>query len=204
MTRPSLLVVDNYDSFTWNLVQALGVLGADVEVVRNDVVPLQGLREDPPDGVVLSPGPGTPDVAGQTLDVVAAMAGVVPVLGVCLGHQAVAVHWGGSIVSAPELLHGKTSMVHHDHASVLAGLPVPFEATRYHSLTVARADLPACLEVTAETADGVIMGLAHRELQVHGVQFHPESILTASGPRLLGNFLAIVAEDRVRRSADTG
>lgn len=198
MTRPRLVVVDNYDSFTWNLVQALGVLGADVEVVRNDVVPLDALRDDPPDGIVLSPGPGVPSGAGQTLEVLAAMAGVRPILGVCLGHQAIGEHWGGTVVRAPELLHGKTSLVVHDHQSVLVDLPVPFEATRYHSLAVRREDLPTCLEVTAETDDGVIMGLRHRDLEVHGVQFHPESILTTTGPRLLDNFMAIVRDHPAR------
>ncbi len=192
MTAPRLLVVDNYDSFTYNLVQELGVLGADVTVVRNDVVDMEALVAAPPDGVVISPGPGTPDDAGQTLEVIAAMAGVRPVLGVCLGHQAIAQHFGGTVVSAPELRHGKTSLVYHRGQGVMVDLAKPFEATRYHSLIVRRDDLPSVLRVTAETSDGVIMGVEHRELAVHGVQFHPESILTGSGRQLLGNFVALV------------
>jgi anthranilate synthase component 2 len=194
---PHLLVVDNYDSFTYNLVQELGVLGADVEVVRNDVVPMDELVADPPDGVVISPGPGTPRDAGQSLAVIAAMAGVRPLLGVCLGHQAIGEHYGGTVVAAPELRHGKTSPVHHDDHGVMRGLPSPFDATRYHSLVVRRDDFPTELRITAETADGIIMGLEHRSLAVHGVQFHPESILTGSGRQLLANFLDLV---RVARS----
>ena len=189
---PHLLVIDNYDSFTYNLVQELGVLGAEVEVVRNDVVPMDELVASPPDGVVISPGPGTPRDAGQSLDVIAAMAGVRPLLGVCLGHQAIGEHYGGTVVAAPELRHGKTSPVHHRDRGVMRGLPSPFDATRYHSLVVRRDDFPPELRITAETADGVIMGLEHRSLAVHGVQFHPESILTGRGRQLLANFLDLV------------
>lgn len=190
--RPRVLVVDNYDSFTFNLVQELGVLGARVEVVRNDVVAMDELRATPPDGVVISPGPGTPRDAGQSLEVVAATAGVVPLLGVCLGHQCIGEHYGGTVVHAPELVHGKTSLVYHRGQGVLADLPTPFDATRYHSLVVRREDLPTSLRVTAETSDGVVMGLSHREQAVHGVQFHPESILTGTGRQLLANFLTMV------------
>ncbi|MBY5163999.1 anthranilate synthase component II [Salsipaludibacter albus] len=190
--RPRLLVVDNYDSFTFNLVQELGVLGADVEVVRNDQVDLAALDADLPDGVVISPGPGTPDDSGQSMDVLAMAAGRVPLLGVCLGHQCIVAHYGGAVVHAPELVHGKTSLVYHRGGSVFAGISSPFDATRYHSLVARRDDLPSVLRVTAETSDGVVMGVSHREVEVHGVQFHPESILTGSGRDLLANFLAMV------------
>lgn len=196
MTAPHLLVVDNYDSFTYNLVQELGVLGAEVEVVRNDVVPMDDLVARPPDGVVISPGPGTPADAGQSLEVIAAMAGVRPLLGVCLGHQAIGEHYGGTVVSAPELRHGKTSLVYHRGQGVMRDLPSPFDATRYHSLVVRRDDFPTDLRVTAETSDGVIMGLEHRTLAVHGVQFHPESILTGTGRQLLANYLDLVRAAR--------
>ncbi|HKJ54821.1 MAG TPA: aminodeoxychorismate/anthranilate synthase component II [Nitriliruptoraceae bacterium] len=192
MTAPRLLVIDNYDSFTYNLVQELGVLGAEVTVVRNDVVDMEGLVAAPPDGIVISPGPGTPDDAGQSLDVIAAMAGVRPVLGVCLGHQAIAQHYGGTVVPAPELRHGKTSLVYHRGQGVMAQVATPFDATRYHSLIVRRDDLPSVLRVTAETSDGIVMGLEHRQLPIHGVQFHPESILTGAGRQLLGNYLTVV------------
>lgn len=189
---PRLLVVDNYDSFTFNLVQELGVLGAQSEVVRNDHVDMDALASDPPDGIVISPGPGTPDDAGQSLDVLAATAGSIPLLGVCLGHQVIVQHYGGTIVHAPALFHGKTSLVYHRGSSVFAGLSSPFDATRYHSLVATRDDLPTDLRVTAETSDGVVMGVAHREVAVHGVQFHPESILTGVGRDLLSNFLGMV------------
>jgi anthranilate synthase component II len=190
---PRILVVDNYDSFVYNLVQYLGELGADPVVHRNDAISVADAVALDPDGVLLSPGPGRPEDAGILLDVIAAFAGRRPVLGVCLGHQAIGHAFGGRVVRAPELMHGKTSFVHHGGAGVLAGLPDPFEATRYHSLVVDRDGLPDVLEITAETADGTIMGLRHRELAIEGVQFHPESILTVGGHDLLRNFLAVVA-----------
>jgi anthranilate synthase/aminodeoxychorismate synthase-like glutamine amidotransferase len=187
-----VLVVDNYDSFVYNLVQYLGELGAEPIVHRNDAVDGAAAQALAPDAVLLSPGPGRPEDAGHLLDLIDAFAGRCPVLGVCLGHQAIGQAFGGTVVRAPELMHGKTSFVEHHGAGVLAGLPDPFEATRYHSLVVARDGLPEVLEVTAQTADGTIMGLRHRELAVEGVQFHPESILTVGGHDLLRNFLAQV------------
>jgi anthranilate synthase/aminodeoxychorismate synthase-like glutamine amidotransferase len=185
-----VLVVDNYDSFVYNLVQYLGELGAEPIVHRNDAIDGSEAQALAPDAVLLSPGPGRPEDAGNLLDLISALAGRCPMLGVCLGHQAIGQAFGGAVVRAPELMHGKTSFVEHDGAGVLAGLPDPFEATRYHSLVVARDGLPEVLEVTAQTADGTIMGLRHRELLVEGVQFHPESILTVGGHDLLRNFLA--------------
>jgi anthranilate synthase/aminodeoxychorismate synthase-like glutamine amidotransferase len=187
---PRVLIVDNYDSFTYNLAQELGELGAQVEVERNDAFTIDELLDDLPDAVVISPGPGRPEDAGLSNDVIRAVAGRRPLLGVCLGHQCIGDIYGGEIVRAPELVHGKTSLIYHRREGVLTGLPVPFEATRYHSLVVERTTLPAVLKVTAETANGLIMGLRHRDLDVEGVQFHPESILTTVGPQLLGNFLA--------------
>ena len=202
---PRVLIVDNYDSFTYNLVQELAELGADVEVVRNDAVDLAALVADPPDGLVISPGPGRPEDAAASNDAIRALAGLRPVLGVCLGHQCIGELYGGEVVRAPSLMHGKTSPIHHEGAGVLAGLPSPFEATRYHSLVVDRPSLPPVLEVTAETADGLIMGLRHRELDVEGVQFHPESILTDVGMRLLLGFLErCVAARRARSAAVAG
>jgi anthranilate synthase component II len=187
---PSVLVIDNYDSFTYNLVQILGGLGASPLVHRHDAVDLERLEALAPDGIVISPGPGRPDDAGISKAVIETFGERVPVLGVCLGHQCVAEVFGGRIVRAPELMHGKTSWIRHSGAGVLQGLTNPFEATRYHSLIVARDGLPEELEVTAESEDGTIMGLRHRHWPIEGVQFHPESILTADGPRLLANFLA--------------
>jgi anthranilate synthase/aminodeoxychorismate synthase-like glutamine amidotransferase len=188
---PRVLVIDSYDSFVYNLVQYLGELGADPIVRRNDQITVADAVALEPDAVLLSPGPGRPEDAGILVDAIGAFSERgTPVLGVCLGHQAIGYAFGGSVVRAPELMHGKTSFVHHHGEGVFAGLPDPLEATRYHSLVVAREDLPSSLEVTAETADGVIMGLRHRELPVQGVQFHPESILTMSGHELLSNFLA--------------
>ena len=184
-----LLVVDNYDSFTYNLVQELSELGATVDVVRNDTFTVDELTADPPDGLVISPGPGTPDDAGLSTDAIAALAGVRPVLGVCLGHQCIGQLYGGDVVRAPVLMHGKTSAIYHRAEGVFADLPVPFDATRYHSLVVDRPTVPDVLRITAETSDGLVMGLRHRELDVEGVQFHPESILTGVGMRLLGTFL---------------
>lgn len=191
-----VLVIDNYDSFVYNLVQYLAQLGADCVVRRNDAVTAQDVTADldgagPVDGVLISPGPGTPERAGASMAVIEACADAgVPVLGVCLGHQAIGSVWGGTIERAPELLHGKTSLVHHDGDGVLAGLPSPFRATRYHSLTVRPDSIPAELEVTGHTDSGVVMAMRHRELPVYGVQFHPESVLTDGGHRLLANWLA--------------
>jgi len=185
-----VLVVDNYDSFVYNLVQYLGELGADPVVVRNDERTVADLARLEPDAVLISPGPGRPEDAGVTPEVIRHFAGRVPVLGVCLGHQAIGQVFGGEVVRAPVLMHGKTSPIHHRGQGVFAGLPQPFEATRYHSLVVERATLPDVLEITAETPDGTIMGLRHRTLAVEGVQFHPESILTVAGHDLLRNFLA--------------
>ncbi|MFP4328283.1 MAG: anthranilate synthase component II [Paracoccaceae bacterium] len=185
-----LLLIDNYDSFTWNLVHYLGELGAQVEVRRNDRLHVAEALALRPEAIVLSPGPCDPDRAGICLDLtVAAAAAGVPLLGVCLGHQTIGQAFGGRVVRAGTIVHGKTDAIRHDGSGVFAGLPSPFEATRYHSLAVARDDLPECLRVTAETADGEIMGLAHRDLPVHGVQFHPESIASAQGHALLRNFL---------------
>ncbi len=188
-----VVVVDNYDSFVYNLVQYLGELGAEPVVVRNDEVDVEGLRALEPDALLVSPGPGRPVDAGISSEAIAVLGGEgLSVLGVCLGHQCIGEVFGGEVVRAPELMHGKTSLVHHDGTGVLAGLSDPFEATRYHSLVVDPASVPACLEVTARTADGVIMGLRHRSLPIEGVQFHPESILTRVGHELLGNFLRTV------------
>lgn len=184
-----LFMIDNYDSFTYNLYQYFGELGAELRVARNDQTSLAEIREYHPDGIVISPGPGTPDSAGITLTVLREFAGEYPVLGVCLGHQALAQAFGGRVIRAAELMHGKTSAIYHDGKSVFRDLPNPFTATRYHSLIVEAETLPDCFEVTARTADGVIMGLAHREYPLAGVQFHPESFITESGKTLLQNFL---------------
>ncbi len=186
-----VLVVDNYDSFTYNLVQELGEIGAAPLVRRNDEVDVAAVRVLAPDGIIISPGPGRPEDAGVSVDVVRELAGTVPILGVCLGHQCIGEVFGGTVVRAPVLMHGKTSDVHHDGQGVLRGLPDPFTATRYHSLVVDPPSVPDVLQVTAWTADGVIMGLRHRTMAVEGVQFHPESILTPSGPALLANFVAM-------------
>ena len=187
--RKKVLLVDNYDSFTYNLYQYLGELGADTTVVRNDAITVDEALEMRPDRIVISPGPGTPDDAGISLELVGRAAGQVPILGVCLGHQALGQAFGGRVVRAPVLMHGKTSEIHHDGRTIFRGLGAPFTATRYHSLIVERDSVPACLEVSAWTDDGTVMGLRHRELAVEGVQFHPESILTRAGHDLLRNFL---------------
>ena len=184
-----ILVIDNFDSFVFNLVQYLGELGADPVVVRNDERSVDDLVADGFDGVLISPGPGTPDDSGISLDVIEAFAGRRPVFGVCLGHQCIGQLYGGSVVRAPEIMHGKTSQIHHQGLGVFEGLPEPLEATRYHSLVVDRATVPDVLEITAETADGIVMGLRHRSLDVEGVQFHPESVLTSAGHALIENFL---------------
>jgi anthranilate synthase/aminodeoxychorismate synthase-like glutamine amidotransferase len=192
-----ILVIDNYDSFTYNLVQYLGELGADlpvaraIEVARNDRITVGEIEELAPKRIVLSPGPCTPDDAGITLDVIRHFAGKVPLLGVCLGHQAMGQAFGGSVVRAPYLMHGKTSQILHDGRTVFEGVENPFTATRYHSLIVDRASVPPMLEVSATTSDGLVMGLRHREFICEGVQFHPESIMTAAGKRLLANFLKL-------------
>ena len=185
-----ILVIDNYDSFVYNLVQELGELNAEPVVYRNDAIDIDGIRAVDPDAILISPGPGRPEQAGISLAVIAELAGEYPILGVCLGHQSIGQVYGGDVVAAPTLMHGKTSSIHHTGVGVFAGLPEPFVATRYHSLVVEPTTLPDVLEVTATTADGVIMGFRHRELPVEGVQFHPESILTPDGPSLLSNFLA--------------
>ncbi len=184
-----MLVVDNYDSFVYNLVQELGELGADPVVFRNDAIDVAGIRAERPDAVLISPGPGRPEDGGVSLEAISNLSGEIPLLGVCLGHQCIGQAYGGEIVAAPRLMHGKTSEIHHDGEGLFAGLPNPFVATRYHSLVVRPDSVPADLEVTATSSDGVVMGLRHRTLAVEGVQFHPESVLTASGPALLANFL---------------
>jgi anthranilate synthase component 2 len=186
-----LILIDNYDSFTYNLVHFLGELGAEVTVKRNDAITVDALLEAAPRAVVISPGPCDPDRAGICLELVTRAAGKIPLLGVCLGHQAIGQAFGGKVVRAPYVMHGKLSPVRHSGEGVFRGLPNPFQATRYHSLTVERDSLPDCLEITAETDDGVILGLSHRELPVHGVQFHPESIASEQGHALLKNFLEI-------------
>jgi len=185
-----ILMIDNYDSFTYNLVQYLGELGADVRVYRNDQITVAEIQQLAPTKIVISPGPCTPTEAGISCDVIREFAGRVPLLGVCLGHQCIGEVFGGEIVRAPALFHGKTSMIYHDGKTIFRGLPRPFEATRYHSLVIRRETLPDCLELSAETDAGVIMGVRHRELLVEGVQFHPESILTREGKQLLANFLS--------------
>jgi anthranilate synthase/aminodeoxychorismate synthase-like glutamine amidotransferase len=185
-----ILVVDNYDSFVYNLVQELGELGAEPVVFRNDAIDVSGIRAERPDAVLISPGPGRPEDGGVSLAAIAELAGEIPILGVCLGHQCLGQVFGAEVVAAPHLMHGKTSEIHHDGEGLFAGLPNPFVATRYHSLVVLPESVPESLVVTATSTDGVVMGLRHRELKVEGVQFHPESVLTVSGPALLANFLS--------------
>ena len=184
-----LLLIDNYDSFTYNLAQYLGELGAEVKVIRNDAIDVAGIAVLAPERIVISPGPCTPDDAGVSLAVIREFAGKIPLLGVCLGHQAIGQAFGGKVVRAKTLMHGKTSPVRHDRKGVFRGLPVPFDAGRYHSLAIAREGFPECLEISAQTEDGEIMGVRHRALPVEGVQFHPESVLTEHGHALLKNFL---------------
>ena len=186
-----LLVIDNYDSFTYNLVQYLGELGEDVEVYRNDEITIEEIEAKHPERIVISPGPGTPDDAGVSLEVVKHFAGKIPILGVCLGHQAIAQAFGGVVVRAPVLMHGKSSEIRHDGQTIFAGLDNNFQAGRYHSLIVERSSLPQPLEVSAATPDDVIMGIRNREMRLEGVQFHPESILTNCGKKLLANFLSL-------------
>jgi para-aminobenzoate synthetase component 2 len=184
-----ILVIDNYDSFTFNLVQYLGEIGHELRVFRNDAIGIEEIQRLAPASIVISPGPGRPENSGIIIEVIKKFSGSIPILGVCLGHQAIGAAFGGDIVSAPKIMHGKTSNIFHDGRTIFSGLPVPFQATRYHSLVVAPETLPACLEISARTEDGTIMGLRHREMVVEGVQFHPESILTETGKRLLSNFV---------------
>ena len=189
---PRILVIDSYDSFVYNLVQYLGELGADPVVYRNDAISVDDALALDPDGVLLSPGPGRPETSGIICDAIPAFAAAgVPVLGVCLGHQAIGHVYGADVVRAPQLMHGKTSPIEHAGEGVFAGLPSPLTATRYHSLVLDPATIPDCLEVTARTTDGVVMGVRHREVDVEGVQFHPESILTPEGPKIVERFLAL-------------
>ncbi len=186
-----LLMIDNYDSFTYNLVQYLGELGQDLKVYRNDKLTLADIAAMRPERIVISPGPCTPKEAGISVDVIRHFTGTIPILGVCLGHQSIGEAFGGDVIRAPYLMHGKTSMIHHDGKTLFAGLPNPFEATRYHSLIIKRETLPPVLEVTAWTDDGIIMGVRHKQHKLEGVQFHPESILTGAGKELLRNFLKL-------------
>jgi para-aminobenzoate synthetase component II len=184
-----ILVIDNYDSFTFNLVQYLGELGQELRVFRNDAVTLDEVATLAPSSIVISPGPGRPENSGIIIQTIRKFAGIIPILGVCLGHQAIGAAFGGEVVNAPSIMHGKTSDIFHDGRTIFEGLQNPFRATRYHSLVVSPQNLPACLEISARTDDGVIMGLRHREMKVEGVQFHPESILTEVGMKLLSNFV---------------
>jgi anthranilate synthase/aminodeoxychorismate synthase-like glutamine amidotransferase len=186
-----LLIIDNYDSFTYNLVQYLGELGEDVQVYRNDKITLGQIEDLHPSRIVISPGPCTPKEAGISVDTIRGFGGKIPILGVCLGHQSLAVAYGGEVIRAPRLMHGKTSLITHDGKTIYRSLPNPFEATRYHSLIVNRVNLPDCFEISSETAEGEIMGIRHKTLGVEGVQFHPESILTTVGKDLLRNFLTL-------------
>jgi len=186
-----ILLLDNYDSFTYNLAQYLGELGCSLEVHRNDKISVEQIAKKKPERIVISPGPCTPREAGISVELIEKLAGTFPILGVCLGHQAIGAAFGGKIVRAPRLFHGKTSPIEHDGKGVFRGLPNPFTATRYHSLIVERKSLPRVLEISAETSDGIIMGLRHRQFRVEGVQFHPESVLTDSGKQILRNFLGL-------------
>jgi anthranilate synthase/aminodeoxychorismate synthase-like glutamine amidotransferase len=186
-----LLMIDNYDSFTYNLVQYLGELGQELKVFRNDKISIAEIEAMRPERIVISPGPCTPKEAGISIGVIRHFAGKMPILGVCLGHQSIGEAFGGDVIRASYLMHGKTSLIHHDGKTIFAGLPNPFEATRYHSLVIKRETMPAVLEISAWTEDGVVMGVRHKQLKVEGVQFHPESILTGAGKDLLRNFLKL-------------
>lgn len=196
-----ILVIDNYDSFTYNLVQYLGELGRKLEVFRNDAITIPEIERLAPDCMIISPGPGRPEESGIIIAAIRAFAGKMPILGVCLGHQAIGAAFGGQVVRASSIMHGKTSDIHHDGRTVFSGLANPFEATRYHSLVVSRDRLPDCLEVSAWTADGVIMGLRHKAYALEGVQFHPESVLTRAGKDMLANFLALDTKGRGTKSS---
>ncbi len=186
-----LLMIDNYDSFTYNLVQYLGELGQDVRVYRNDKLALTDIEKLAPDHIVISPGPCTPNEAGISIETIRHFAGKIPILGVCLGHQSIGAAFGGNVIRAPYLMHGKTSLIHHDGKTIFSGLPNPFEATRYHSLIVERSSIPSCFEISAWTDDNIIMGLRHKNFSIEGVQFHPESVLTDAGKDLLRNFISL-------------
>ncbi len=186
-----LLMIDNYDSFTYNLVQYFGELGQDLKVYRNNKITIAEIEKMNPDRIVVSPGPCTPKEAGISIEVIRYFAGRIPILGVCLGHQSIGDAFGGDVIRAPYLMHGKTSMIHHDGKTIFKGLPNPFEATRYHSLIIKRETMPSVLEVSAWTDDGIVMGVRHKQHKVEGVQFHPESILTGVGKDLLRNFLKL-------------
>jgi anthranilate synthase/aminodeoxychorismate synthase-like glutamine amidotransferase len=186
-----ILLLDNYDSFTYNLAQYLGQMGQELEIRRNDQITLDEIAELAPERIVISPGPCTPKEAGVSVPLIQRFAGKIPILGVCLGHQAIGAAFGGRVIRAPKVMHGKTSEIHHDNKTIFHGLDEPFTATRYHSLIVERKSLPEMLEISAETDDGTIMGLRHRKMKVEGVQFHPESVLTGAGFKLLENFLSI-------------
>ncbi len=186
-----ILIIDNYDSFTYNLVQYLGELGADLKVYRNDKITLNQIKTLKPQKIVISPGPGRPEDAGVSVDVIKELSGKIPILGVCLGHQAIGYAYGGKIIQAKKLMHGKTSQIYHNKKDIFKNLKNPFDATRYHSLVIEKRSLPGCLAITAWTKDGEIMGVRHKEFLLWGVQFHPESILTLAGKNLLGNFLNI-------------
>jgi len=186
-----ILVIDNYDSFTYNLVQYLGQLGQDIVVKRNDEIDVAGIEKLAPDHIMISPGPCSPNEAGISLEVIEHFKGKIPIIGICLGHQSIGQAFGGEVVRAEQLMHGKTSLIHHDGKSLFKGLPSPFTATRYHSLIVRKESLPDCLEITAETEDGEIMGLRHKEYSIEGLQFHPESIITEHGLLMLENFLSL-------------
>ncbi|QSR84240.1 aminodeoxychorismate/anthranilate synthase component II [Methylacidimicrobium sp. B4] len=199
-----LLVIDNYDSFTYNLVQYFGELGEDPVVIRHDAIDIPGVARLAPDWIVLSPGPKTPREAGICCEVIRSLGSSVPILGVCLGHQCIGEVFGGRVIRAERLMHGKTSPIHHQGQGIFSGIPSPFEATRYHSLLVERESLPGCLTITAESERGEIMGLQHRSLPIYGVQFHPESILTREGKRILENFLCLHPAARRRPDARGG
>jgi len=186
-----LLMIDNYDSFTYNLVQYFGELGQDLKVFRNNKITISEIEKMQPERIVISPGPCTPKEAGVSIDVIKHFTGKIPILGVCLGHQSIGDAFGGDVIRAPYLMHGKTSMIHHDGKTIFAGLPNPFEATRYHSLIIKRETMPAVLEISAWTDDGIVMGVRHKQHKLEGVQFHPESILTTVGKELLRNFLKL-------------
>jgi anthranilate synthase component 2 len=197
---PKVTLVDNYDSFTWNLVHALGALGAEVDVHRNDAISVDAIAANKPDAIVISPGPGTPDDSGISLEVVDRLGGTTPIFGVCLGNQTIGQAYGGKVVRGPQPVHGKLSTIRHGGQGVMRGINGPFEATRYHSLIVARDSVPDDLAIVAETEDGIVMGLAHKSLPVHGVQFHPESIASEHGHTILKNFLDLAAQWNARRN----